>query len=158
MVGRGRDAGRGAGLSVAKRHFTVAEVERLIPRLESLMGRVKEAHAEAGRLRDELGGAQRAVMLSGGMRIRQEFWRGRKAAIERTAREIQAKLGEIMRTGGVPKDLELGLVDFPALVGEREASLCWRFGEKQIRFWHGLDEGYAARKPLPGRPTTDAEA
>ncbi len=132
-----------------QRYFTVDEVEELIPRLEGLMGRVMDAHAEAARLRGALHQAQRAVMMAGGSRLDQEFWRSRKVRFEQTARVIQESLGEILGTGGVPKDLELGLVDFRARVGEREANLCWRFGEKRIRFWHGLDEGYAARKPLP---------
>ena len=75
--------------------------------------------------------------------------------MERATLEIQTTLGEILETGGIPKDLDLGLVDFPARLHEREVNLCWRLGEKRIRFWHGLDEGYAARKPLP---SADAQA
>jgi len=48
----------------------------------------------------------------------------------------------------VPKDLALGLVDFPCLLDNEEVDLCWRHGESEVRFWHGLDEGYAGRKPL----------
>jgi hypothetical protein len=151
VVRGGEGAPGGSGLSVgdAKRYFTVTEVERMIPRLETLMRRVREAHAESGRLRADLEEAQRAVMLAGGTRLDHEFWRSRKVAIERATVEIQTKLGDILSTGGVPKDLDLGLVDFLALVREREVNLCWRLGEKRIRFWHGLDEGYAARKALP---------
>lgn len=133
-----------------KRYFTVEEAERLIPRLEAAMGRVRECHAELGRLRTALGEAQRRVMLAGGMRLDQEFWRSRKFRLAAVTGELQEKIGEILGLGGVPKDLELGLVDFPALLDEREVNLCWRVGERRIRFWHGLDEGYAARKPLPG--------
>lgn len=135
-----------------KRHFTVAEVERLIPRLEGLVARAREAHAEGARLREELSEAQRAVMLSGGARLDQEFWRTRKVGLERATAEVQARVREVLELGGVPKDLELGLVDFLGRVGEREVNLCWRLGEKRVRFWHGLDEGYGARKPIPGAP------
>jgi hypothetical protein len=62
---------------------------------------------------------------------------------------MRAGLGDIISTGGVPKDLELGLVDFLGLVEGREVNLCWRYGEKQIRFWHGLHEGFGGRKPIP---------
>ena len=109
-----------------------------------------DAHAEAERLRAALHEAQRAVMLSGGARVEPELWRSRKLGFERATAVIQAGIGEILELGGVPKDLAMGLVDFLARVGEREVNLCWRLGEKRIRFWHGLDEGYAARKPLPG--------
>jgi len=135
----------------AKRYFTVEEAERLIPRLEALMGRVMECHRRAGELRGALHDAQRHVMLAGGVRLDQEFWRSRKVQLARVTGDLQEKLGEVVALGGVPKDLGLGLVDFPALLDEREVNLCWRVGERQIRFWHGLDEGYAARKPLPDR-------
>jgi hypothetical protein len=26
--------------------------------------------------------------------------------------------------------------------------LCWRVGEAAVEYWHGLDEGYAGRKPV----------
>lgn len=133
----------------ARRYFTVAEAESLIPRLQAIMERVMDSHAEAARVRGALQETQRQVMLSGGARLDQEFWRSRKLRFDRAAAEVREGIGEIVKMGGVPKDLELGLVDFLALVDEREANLCWRFGERRIRFWHGLDEGYAARKPLP---------
>lgn len=132
-----------------RRYFTVAEAEGLIPRLESIMGRVMDSHAAAARFREALHDAQRQVMLSGGMRLDQEFWRSRKLGFESASAQLREGIREILDLGGVPKDLELGLVDFLGLLGEREVNLCWRVGEKRIRFWHGLDEGYAARKPLP---------
>ncbi len=48
----------------------------------------------------------------------------------------------------------MGLVDFPGRVPSERAddepvNLCWKYGETAVRFWHGFDEGYANRKPLP---------
>lgn len=136
-----------------KRYFTVRAIEAMIPQLESLMGRVMDAHAEAARLRTALEGAQREVVLAGGMRLRPEWWRARRAGIEKANRDVRAGLGGLVATGGVPKDLELGLVDFLGLVGGREVNLCWRYGEKRIRFWHGLDEGFGGRKAIPESET-----
>ena len=49
------------------------------------------------------------------------------------------------------KDLNAGLLDFPAIMNNEEVYLCWRLGEERIRFWHRQDEGFAARKPIePG--------
>jgi len=132
-----------------KRYFTLSEAERLIPRLESIMGRIRERHAEAERLRGDLQEAQRQVMLSGGARLDQEFWRAGKLGLTRATAEIRERIGEIVRLGAVPKDLEMGLVDFPYLLAAQEVNLCWRFGEQRIRFWHRLDEGYTARRALP---------
>jgi hypothetical protein len=132
-----------------KRYFTREEAERLIPRLQDIMRRVMDIQAETARLRTELDAAQRAVTLKGGVRLDQEFWRSRKLRLARGTAELRSRVGEILGLGGVPKDLGLGLVDFPALLEDREINLCWRFGEQRIRFWHGLDEGYGSRKPLP---------
>jgi hypothetical protein len=133
----------------SKRYFTVRAVEALIPRLESLMGRVMNAHAEATRFRTALEAAQREVVLAGGMRLRPEWWRARRVGIDKANRDLRAALEELLATGGVPKDLELGLVDFLGLVHGREVNLCWRYGEKRVRFWHGLDEGFGGRKAIP---------
>ena len=49
------------------------------------------------------------------------------------------------------KDLDRGLVDFPALRDGEEVLLCWQVGEGEVAYWHGLEEGFAGRKPLdPG--------
>jgi hypothetical protein len=133
----------------SKAYFTVRGVEALIPQLEAQMGRVMNAHVSAARLRAALEAAQREVVLAGGMRLQAEWWRVRRVGIDKANRELRAGLGELLATGGVPKDLELGLVDFLGLVRGREVNLCWRYGEKRIRFWHGLDEGFGGRKPIP---------
>ena len=54
----------------------------------------------------------------------------------------------VQATGAVLKDLDLGLIDFPAQRNGREVYLCWKFGEDQIRYWHDLDSGFAGRQPL----------
>ncbi len=46
------------------------------------------------------------------------------------------------------KDLERGLIDFPAFVGGREVFLCWEKGEEDIEYWHDLDSGFGTREPL----------
>ena len=47
------------------------------------------------------------------------------------------------------KDLDRGLVDFPAFRHGEEVLLCWQVGEDEIGYWHGVDDGFAGRKPLP---------
>ena len=57
-------------------------------------------------------------------------------------------MNKIQETGCVVKDLDEGLVDFPSLIEGEEVYLCWKLGEEHIDFWHGVDEGFAGRKPL----------
>jgi hypothetical protein len=46
------------------------------------------------------------------------------------------------------KDINLGLLDFPALKDGREVYLCWQYGEGDIAFWHEVEAGYAGRQPI----------
>jgi hypothetical protein len=68
--------------------------------------------------------------------------------VEREAAAIDTLVDELHGRGVQVKDLDLGLLDFPS---EREGEvvlLCWRVGEDEIGYWHGVDEGYAGRKAL----------
>lgn len=133
---------------MAERYFSVAEVEALIPALTRLMQRVMSANAEASQARERLQAEQQRIALAGGGVLDQGAWRADRDRIARLTAEMQRALGEIAELGGVPKDLGLGLVDFLHLRDGREVNLCWKYGEREIRHWHGLDEGYAGRKPL----------
>ena len=62
--------------------------------------------------------------------------------------EIRSRVEAIQRHGCIVKDLDLGLVDFPALRGGQLVNLCWKMDEPAITHWHSVDEGFAARKPL----------
>jgi hypothetical protein len=69
--------------------------------------------------------------------------------IQREADAISACAEEIQDAGAQVKSLEDGLLDFPARRGDELVLLCWQLGEAEVEFWHGTDEGFAARKPLP---------
>ncbi len=70
------------------------------------------------------------------------------AAIEREARAIADCIDLINEAGVQIKSLEDGLLDFPARRGDEDVLLCWQLGEDEVAFWHGLEEGFAGRKPL----------
>ena len=133
---------------MADRYFTPDEVEALIPALTRLMRRVMTAHEEASALRERLRVEAQRITLAGGAVLDRARWRADGERIERLAQRVREGLEKIAELGGVPKDLGLGLVDFLHLRDGREVNLCWKYGERAIRHWHGLDEGYAGRKPL----------
>ena len=134
--------------AVAERYFLPAEVERLIPELTRIIERVMAAHAAGVEAREAQAAEEKRIALSGGGVVDQAAWKARAARLERSAREMQSGLEAIQRLGGVTKDLGMGLVDFPHMRDGRVVNLCWRYGEERITHWHGLDEGYARRKPL----------
>ena len=136
------------GGSVAERYFSPRDVEALIPELTEIMGHVKAAQGEAAAVRERLHAEQERIAMSGGGVTDRGLWKQGREDLERVGRRIQSRLEDIARLGGVVKDLDLGLVDFPHLRDGEVVNLCWKHGETAIEYWHGLDEGFAKRKPL----------
>jgi len=136
-------------VSVGERHFTPEQVDELIPKLADLMERAMERHQQAGVLQQRLREEQERIRSSGGGLVDQRDWKARAERLDGLAIEVRGALQEILDLGGVTKDLEMGLVDFPGQVGDETVNLCWKYGETAVRFWHGLNEGYGQRKPLP---------
>jgi hypothetical protein len=66
----------------------------------------------------------------------------------RTLAEMQESLGEFQRRDIQIKDVERGLLDFPAIIGGKEVFLCWEQDEDAVEFWHDLDTGYSGRERL----------
>jgi len=69
-------------------------------------------------------------------------------ALEQKIQELTAELEEV---GCYFKDwnFEIGLVDFPAIINSQEALLCWRSDEPEVAWYHGYQDGYASRQPIP---------
>ncbi len=125
--------------------FTVAQAEALIPELE----RIFEAVA---------GLAAQAEVKAASLRERREAGRddGPEAVIERAQLQFLAEgvhdwMRRIVELGALPKGAAPALVDFPHRLNGRDVYLCWRLGEKSVTHYHGADEGFSARKPLPRR-------
>lgn len=126
------------------RYFTAAEVNRLIPDLEDIIShlrllkeRVEQELVELRELRARMGGNS-------------DFF-AQEAAIDFLTLQARGHILQIQSLGGQLKDVDKGLVDFPAQIGGQEAMLCWAFGEPEVRFWHRANEGFSQRKPLaPG--------
>ena len=62
--------------------------------------------------------------------------------------ELRSALGELQAMEVVLRDLDRGLLDFPAIREGREVYLCWEDGEDEVSWWHEADSGYAGRRPL----------
>jgi len=138
----------------AKRHFTVAEANALIPALEVRFGKVVQLRAQLRTAYDALvaaGETPTAETLErrdGPDDLRK--LRGRfRALLEALTDELAAVEG----LGVAVKDLDLGLCDFLGEREGREVWLCWQYGEKSIAFWHELGEGFGGRHPLTPAPS-----
>jgi len=127
--------------------FTLEEANRLVPSLEALVRRLvgqRQTLREHEQVIEEF---RAAAGKSGGGMPGGRFGQARAEA-ERLGAEIAEGIRQIESWGCVVKDLDQGLVDFPSRRGDATVLLCWRLGEPSIRYWHGLREGFAGRKPL----------
>jgi hypothetical protein len=139
-------------VAVRDRLFTREEVNALLPELTEIMGEVMERHRQAQALGQELEEERRHIQMSGGTRVDQRDWKARAERLDGLGIEVRQGIERIHGLGGTVKGLDPGLVDFPGLVagqGDEPVNLCWKHGETAVRFWHGFNEGYAQRKPLP---------
>jgi hypothetical protein len=131
------------------KHFTVDEAASALAEVRPLAERMATCSQELGRIRAALGRHERAIAGNGGLDPAGHQALRDKA--DELAGELARVLERLEAIGVQVKDLESGLVDFPAVhpgTGET-VLLCWRVGEDELRFWHGPEEGFAGRKPLP---------
>jgi hypothetical protein len=72
--------------------------------------------------------------------------------VQQLAAEIQGYVQELLNLGIEVKDLQSGLIDFPAERDRRPIYLCWKLGEPSVQHWHEIESGYAGRQPLALTP------
>jgi hypothetical protein len=133
---------------VPDRHFTVEEAQRLLDEaIRPLAERMVAIRTEAAPLEARWRTIVVAIGSNGGSLDREEAT-DLRAALERAQAEVEELLDEIVGHGVQVKDVDTGLLDFPAMIDGEEALLCWRVGEGQIAYWHTLDGGFAGRTPL----------
>jgi hypothetical protein len=137
------------------RTFTVTEAEALLPVLESLLRSAIQAKALIEEVDAEQQALSNRIFVNGGTLVDIVSVARRKAEREKALQRAKDAVAEIDATGVQVKDLDIGLLDFPCVVGEDVILLCWKLGEKKITHWHGMEEGFAGRKPIDDRILRD---
>ena len=130
-----------------KRYFTPDEANELLPAVRALAERMvghRTALAEAQQRYSEF---LEAIGGNGGGLQPSEFAKAQQQ-VEQEAAGVARCVEGIHELGGIVKDLDDGLVDFLAKRDGEDVLLCWRLGEHEVGHWHGLEEGFAGRKPL----------
>lgn len=136
---------------MAERTFTLDEAQSLLPVLESLLRTAISAKKTLDEADAEQQALQHRVFLNGGMLLDIVPLARRKAERAKAEQRIKDALAEIDSIGVQVKDLGIGLLDFPCEVDGQTILLCWKLGEKAITHWHGMQEGFAGRKPIDER-------
>ncbi len=122
-----------------RQHYTRDQARALLPQIRQWL---KQLSA----LRQKLSDCDQRVsrLIAGGNDVGGETvnrW-------VRVAADVKATLAEFQRREIQIKDLDRGLIDFPALLDGKEVFLCWEQEEEDIEFWHDLHSGYAGRERL----------
>ena len=133
---------------MAEETFNLERAEKLLPQLEPLLQTGIEARQKLAEIEQEYAQLVKGIFLMGGRAVDVAHFSQRKQEKEEWEGRLRKVLQQIEGYGCLLKDLDIGLVDFPCNVGDREVYLCWKLGEPAIRFWHGTDEGFAWRKPI----------
>ncbi len=150
--------------------YDIDAANAAIPELDGILARLAGQRVELVRLRDEVqagsGPGQRAstaVADRSSQASRVEGADGADGAdgaasmgeprltrlrMQGLIDQMAAGVARIDALGLALRDIERGLVDFPALVSGRQIWLCWQRGERAIGWWHGLDTGFSGRRPL----------
>jgi hypothetical protein len=133
---------------VTDRHFTPEEANELLPEVRPLAERMV-AHRRSLAVAT-VRHARLATKIAGnGGGVNPHEVDALRQTVDEEARGVAACVEALNELGVQVKDLDEGLVDFPAWRGDEEVLLCWRLGEDEVAFWHGADEGFAGRKSLP---------
>ncbi len=122
-----------------QKHYTREEATALLPQLRAWLVQLKQLRLELDRSDQRLASLMSPGNDLGGDLVNQWI---------RTLAGMQELLGEFQRREIQIKDIERGLLDFPAIIGGREVFLCWEQDEETVEFWHDLDAGYAGRERL----------
>ena len=115
-------------MASSPRSWTVAEANDALDRVGALVARAQEAAREPSASTNGNG--------------------------TRPAESIVAEVvAELATEGIVLRDVERGLIDFPARTDSgREYWLCWVVGEAEVAWWHWPEDGFAGRTPVSDLP------
>ena len=120
------------------KHYTRDEARALLPQIRAWLAKLALDRERLNRYEQQFH-KQLTTCDLGGKLV--NSWVRLLADVNDLVEEFHSREIEI-------KDLDRGLIDFPAIIGGKEVFLCWEKDEEDIEYWHDLDSGYAGRAPL----------
>jgi hypothetical protein len=130
------------------RYFTLLDAEALLPEIERLLKSLVGFRRELAQVESEMGRIQQRIAFVGGMIPPHSELLSLKQRKAKAAEGLKSAADGILETGCQLKDIETGLVDFPTLYLGKEVYLCWKLGEKEIGFWHHIEDGFRGRQSI----------
>lgn len=122
-----------------QKHYTRDEARELLPQIRQWLEQLGALGLELEKCDERLAGMMAPGDDLGGETVNKPL---------KVMGEMKGLLQKFNDREIMVKDLQRGLIDFPALIGGREVFLCWEKDEEDIEFWHDMDSGYAGRERL----------
>lgn len=122
-------------------YFTPQDVNRVLPEIQKQFSQIILLRNKVISLQEDL-----QKMANEGSRFSNFI--AKKQELNRAVSRLYKEIEELEKRGIMIKSVDDGLLDFPSLRFDEEVWLCWKYGESEIKFWHGRDEGFMGRKPL----------
>ena len=122
-----------------QKHYTREKASELLPQIRQWLKKISHLHGQLEKYDQRLAGMAAEKQDLGGETVNQAI---------KSAAGIRELLLEFQKREILVKDLERGLIDFPAIIAGREVFLCWEQDEDDVEFWHDIDSGYAGRERL----------
>jgi hypothetical protein len=116
------------------KYFTPSEARRTLPLVKKIVKDILESSKEMRLIAEDIGSA-----VEDDPRIR------------KIADDVEKFMRELEEIGCYFKDwnFTIGLVDFPAIIDNKEVYLCWKSDEEDIIYYHEMEAGFSGRKPIP---------
>ena len=136
------------------RFFDLDAANETIPELRTILETLRDERAQLISLRDEFARQTALETTPGdtgaGNQAREQAVQRKRLRLrmQGVIDQMQAGVARIDELGVTLREIETGLVDFPALVSGRQVWLCWRLGEGDVEWWHELSDGFGGRRPL----------
>lgn len=125
---------------MSPRYFTVDEANAALTVIRPLMDEIQAIREDVLKKQPEVWPVLQKAAGNGGSRA--------ASLVAQSFERLDQLVHQILDMGVILKDINTGLLDFPALREDREVYLCWLYGELSIAFWHEIDGGFAGRQPL----------
>ena len=137
--------------------FDVDAANAALPALRTILETLRDERGQLIELRDEFARQAALETAAGGPAPIDQADETAPGAEERrrlrlrmqgVIDQMQAGVARIDELGVTLREIETGLIDFPALASGRQVWLCWRLGEGDVEWWHELTDGFGGRRAL----------
>ena len=140
-------------LEQQKQYFSLEEANEMIPRLEKAFARILQMRGQIQRIHDRLeqAGVVEEEPEPEGLGQEQELpppLMGQRATMHGLIEAVEEEIAQLHENGCLVKGLDPALVDWYAKREEEDIFLCWKLGEQEVKWWHGIRAGFKGRRPV----------